>query len=601
MSESDEEEEYVYEEDENEYQEGTEDEEDPNTSDGLGSDMKMGGGKSHTSSGFTPMEDGYTMKTYDDIAPYMTAMLSEVSSLFDLDIDQAQILLQHKKWQKEKLIDWFLSDSEEKKTFLMDLDDKGVGASCNPPVTTMTEDNKWYMKPGTGEKIEADAGAGAAAKAEDSEGKSDSKNSDYKTFKADAAGATGAIVGAEATTKEAVAATPLSLSVKVEEFQCPVCYEYETASFSLGCDHRFCYDCYAQYISSQISEGPTCIFMQCPQHKCTKRIPKTVISRLIDSAIFAKYSTYVSQNFIESNRSYRFCPGTNCNQVAVGSGVTNIKCSCGNNFCFKCGDDAHEPSSCVHLEAWNLKCHNESETANWIIVNTKKCPECNSRIEKNQGCNHMKCQKCAHDFCWICLAPWSEHNQETGGYYKCNRFETGKAVKVTDSDAEQAKAELERYLHFYQRFHGHDDALKYARKARADAESRMIDTKDSSTNGSTSAGNWLDVQFLRQAADLVIECRRLLKYTYVLGYFLKDDIPEKVLFEHQQEMLEKNTERLQEAVEEPNIELIDRAHVVNLGRVTEKFMLSLQGSMSGGEVQDASVYQLASAGAMASP
>jgi ariadne-1 len=109
------------------------------------------------------------------------------------------------------------------------------------------------------------------------------------------------------------------------------------------------------------------------------------------------------------------------------------------------------------------------------------------------------------------------------------------------------------------------------------------------------------VQFLRQAADLVIECRRLLKYTYVLGYFLKDDIPEKVLFEHQQEMLEKNTERLQEAVEEPNIELIDRAHVVNLGRVTEKFMLSLQGSMSGGEVQDASVYQLASAGAMASP
>ena len=33
---------------------------------------------------------------------------------------------------------------------------------------------------------------------------------------------------------------------------------------------------------------------------------------------------------------------------------------------------------------------------------SRKCPECQSRIEKNQGCNHMNCTICQTDFCWVC-------------------------------------------------------------------------------------------------------------------------------------------------------------------------------------------------------
>ena len=37
----------------------------------------------------------------------------------------------------------------------------------------------------------------------------------------------------------------------------------------------------------------------------------------------------------------------------------------------------------------------------------------------------MEC-KCGHNFCWLCLENWSTHGDETGGFYKCNKYEEAK-------------------------------------------------------------------------------------------------------------------------------------------------------------------------------
>ena len=84
---------------------------------------------------------------------------------------------------------------------------------------------------------------------------------------------------------------------------------------------------------------------------------------------------------------------------------------------------------------------------------------------------------------------------------------------------------------------------------------------------------WMDVQFLRNATRQVADCRRVLKYTYVFGYYL-DDGPEKELFEFLQQELEKTTEELSELSEQPLGE-VDRAQVVNYTRVTQKFSQNL--------------------------
>lgn len=47
------------------------------------------------------------------------------------------------------------------------------------------------------------------------------------------------------------------------------------------------------------------------------------------------------------------------------------------------------------------------------------------------------------------MGDWAEHGSTTGGYYKCNKYEAKEGEG--DTDVAKAKAELDRYLHYYKR------------------------------------------------------------------------------------------------------------------------------------------------------
>lgn len=81
------------------------------------------------------------------------------------------------------------------------------------------------------------------------------------------------------------------------------------------------------------------------------------------------------------------------------------------------------PVTCDIIRQWIIKNNAESENSNWILANTKPCPRCQRPIEKNQGCMHMSCTQCRHEFCWLCSEDWKKHGDKTGGFYACNRSE----------------------------------------------------------------------------------------------------------------------------------------------------------------------------------
>merc|ERR1711879_935997 len=59
----------------------------------------------------------------------------------------------------------------------------------------------------------------------------------------------------------------------------------------------------------------------------------------------------------------------------------------------------------------------------------------------------------------------------------------------------------------------------------------------------------IELQFLYDALRQVRACRRVMKWTYVYGYYLEEPGPEKNLFEHLQKNLEEKTDFLHELLE----------------------------------------------------
>lgn len=374
-----------------------------------------------------------------------------------------------------------------------------------------------------------------------------------------------------------------------QEVECPICCELYPPSetFSMGCYHSFCNNCWKSYLTLKVGEGPLSVIATCPSHGCGEAITEDVFKKFVSDKDFEKYSRFLLRSFVDINKSYKWCPTPGCNKaISSSGGCFDVTCDCGCVFCIRCGEESHVPVSCEQLAMWHEKCRNESETANWILANTKKCPKCSVRIEKNQGCNHMTCRSCSYEFCWVCMDSWSKHGTGTGGYYKCNRYEAAEEAENADTDAARAKAELDRYLHYYQRYANHSEAGKFAERMRESTEQRM-----SELQGKDGNSTWMDVEFLNAATEQLIECRRVLKYTYVFGYYLPKG-KEKDLFEYLQENLEKNTEHLT-GLSESTLDKMNRSEIVNYTRVTERFLHNLLDGVEDGLTSNTSLLDTA--------
>lgn len=224
------------------------------------------------------------------------------------------------------------------------------------------------------------------------------------------------------------------------ETLCLVCYCWtkDDECFSLDCGHAYCRDCWAGHLSAKLSDGPLCLHAHCMAPKCTLVVPATVWRRVVSAAHFERYESFLVKSFVSrSGESICWCPNPRSCEYAVATsaavatdddktGPPVAHCRCGFAFCWGCKEERHVPITCEQLSAWLQQC--SSEKANgvgeWIIANAKPCPGCKAPIEKNEGCMHMTCVVCGHEFCWLCRAAWNTHGEQTGGYFACNRYAT---------------------------------------------------------------------------------------------------------------------------------------------------------------------------------
>ena len=319
---------------------------------------------------------------------------------------------------------------------------------------------------------------------------------------------------------------------------CGICYD-EILGFSnfLPCsfDHAFCRDCFESYLKSSFDEGThQFLTVRCPQHGCQQRLTLRDIEKMAPPLVDPWKRAFLDA-FIERDPLYRFCPGPNCSMIAVKDGakdsrrINTVICpKCESSFCLGCGEVPHRPAACDDFADWNQIFGSSSF---WIRKNAKPCPGCTVPIEKSMGCNHMTCEQCKTQFCWLCLTKLQAHSEA----HTCNRYDPSSNA---ETDAER------RALFVTDRFKAHEEAEQFALEQVQqfhDKTEKLFEVFWFLTQE--------DEEIARRALETLVMARNFLKYSYVAAYGMRSQPERLAVFERYQSTLEMFTERLSQLTE----------------------------------------------------
>lgn len=457
-----------------------------------------------------PYEISYKVKSVQELQAEQKEAVEKVVGLLECDYSTAAILLRHYRWNSEKLTELFWDDPT--KTL--------EAAGLSPPSSPSTSTKRLPDEP--------------------------------------LATRSRRIAGREGSSQTITSSSRIPQAKRSEAFECPICCAEVPESapgepantLSLGCNHKFCIDCWKEYLERKIMDEAESGRVQCMELGCGRIVGERVVLRLVNQTTADRYRQLLDRTYVDDNPTLKWCPHPNCEYAVqcteapprmLDQIIPTVRCRCHRAFCFGCGLEAdHRPLICKYVKLWEKKCADDSETSNWLMANTKECTKCASTIEKNGGCNHMTCKKCKYEFCWVCLADWSTHGTS---WYNCNRYEEKAGVQARDAQA-QSRASLERYLHYFNRWANHEQSAKLDKQLYARTEKKMEQMQESSNL------TWIEVQFAKRAADVLLDARMTLKWTYAMAYYLKK-CNSTTIFEDNQANLEQAVEDLSEMLERP--------------------------------------------------
>ncbi|GJU79446.1 zinc finger, C6HC-type containing protein [Tanacetum coccineum] len=315
---------------------------------------------------------------------------------------------------------------------------------------------------------------------------------------------------------------------------CGICFQSVrfTDTANCGCGHVFCRVCWTSYVKTAINDGPRCMTLKCPEPSCHVAVSPGMVNVLVEGKEKRKYDMFWFRSYVESNnKKIKWCPSPGCDYAVEFDDNFeedyNVTCDCKYAFCWKCMEDAHSPLDCETVRKWMFQNKDESGNITWILAYTKPCPSCRKPIEKNHGCMHMTyAQPCGHEFCWLCLAPYTGNSSHFDSTCNAYRREGGE-VSNSEQRRESARETLQRHAHYYERW----DANEKSRK-RALLDFNKIETEYLKKLSSNYNMPEKKLQFVTDAWLQIVECRRVLKWTYAYGFYIPEKEKEKkALFE----------------------------------------------------------------------
>ncbi|KAL0736271.1 hypothetical protein Bca4012_012481 [Brassica carinata] len=304
------------------------------------------------------------------------------------------------------------------------------------------------------------------------------------------------------------------------------------------CSHKFCSDCWRDHLEKKKDEKTWMMI------SCVASVGADTIEKLSEP-VNEMYERYVLGSFMESNK-IKWCPAKGCEYAIErdhedpseedGDGDDDreasdfgVVCLCGHTFCWRCKLESHRPVTCNNASLWLNDLLDEARRL--TSLTTKPCPHCNINVRRSSNVEWriITCV-CRNAFCWRCLLPEEYHR----------RVERCFEVFVPTPHDEAA---LDRHLTLWEK------SLKAVERAKRDLEAIERDSIPVLTQR-CGLGE-LDMRAVREACMLIVQCRLVLKWSSVFGYFVTDyHSARKQYLEHLVEGATANLVKHKEALDE---------------------------------------------------
>ncbi|KAI4721530.1 hypothetical protein E4T48_02122 [Aureobasidium sp. EXF-10727] len=182
-------------------------------------------------------------------------------------------------------------------------------------------------------------------------------------------------------------------------------------------DQNVCRHCYLGHLKIEIS-SKNWDDVACPE--CPIALTYKEVKDMTTTENFAKYEQACIRATLAADPDFRHCLSTACESGQLHPGGADepiFRCQeCGHKHCVVCEANWHEDQTCEEFEAAReverqRNAENE-QSQKEVDKISKPCPECRVPIQKNQGCDHMTCSRCRHEFCWVCSAQYNHIRRE---------------------------------------------------------------------------------------------------------------------------------------------------------------------------------------------
>lgn len=192
-------------------------------------------------------------------------------------------------------------------------------------------------------------------------------------------------------------------SRKDSALTCSVCADAFDPSNVVPCSsetelHFFCKPCFVSYATITVQAGPIQGIV-CPMPKCNSVFATSDVKGTLsdwDVLMIERRESSRDRRVALAGKAVLHCE---CGAVGIVTesdiGNGRVLCpgeTCGRCYCCKCGNYDHGTSPCPP----------PAETVQWLDKNSKECPNCKNRIEKNGGCKYSTLESllvCFGAFC----------------------------------------------------------------------------------------------------------------------------------------------------------------------------------------------------------